>query len=275
MSVLGTKASIRRQKIVFDAFATVLALVLLALMYMPIYLMFTLSMKDQYEIIANFWAPPPLLRWGGLIWSWQRMAPGIGNTLVVIGASCLVLLLACVPAGYAFARMQFPCKEGLYLGVIALLMIPSVLTLTPSYTLIKDLGLYDSWLALILPWAAAGQAWGVMLVRNHMESLPQEMFDAARIDGCNELSCLWRLALPLSKSIMATVMVLKMVDYYNDYIWPMIVIEKMEKQVITVFVRYYSNNVGGYLIATVPLAILFLCTSSLYIEGLTAGAVKQ
>ena len=158
--------------------------------------------------------------------------------------------------------------------VMAFLMIPDVLHFTPRYTMIKQFGLYDTWWALILPWAATGQIWGTMFIRNHVEGIPRELFDAARIDGCNELQTVVRIALPLSRPILATVVVIKMVDFYNDFTWPLVVIESTEKQVITALVRGYNNSIPAYAVACIPLLVLFLCTSSLYMEGMTSGAVK-
>jgi ABC-type glycerol-3-phosphate transport system permease component len=116
-----------------------------------------------------------------------------------------------------------------------------------------------------------------------MAQLPSEMFEAARIDGCGEFMALLRIALPLSKPILSTVVVMKMVDYYNDFIWPLLAIESNSKQVINVVIRVFQSMTGtvdlgpmvaGFVFATIPLLLLFIFTSRLYIEGITSGAVK-
>ena len=109
------------------------------------------------------------------------------------------------------------------------------------------------------------------------------MFESARIDGCNEVKSLFKMAIPLSKPILATIVVMKMIDYYNDFIWPLMAIESNSKQVITVAIRVFQSASGtvdigsmvaGFVFATLPLLILFSGTSRLYMEGLTSGAVK-
>lgn len=116
-----------------------------------------------------------------------------------------------------------------------------------------------------------------------MEGLPAELFESAKIDGCREVRALVKIAVPLSKPIIATVVVMKMMDYYNDFIWPLLAIENNSKQVITVAIRVFQSATGsidigamvaGFVFATIPLFILFVFTSRLYMEGLTAGAIK-
>ena len=116
-----------------------------------------------------------------------------------------------------------------------------------------------------------------------MEGIPKELFEAAEMDGCSKVRSITLIAVPLSKPIIATVAVMKMVDYYNDFIWPLVAIESNKKQVINVAIRILATGQGnvdigsmvaGFVFATLPLFILFIFTSRLYMEGLTAGAVK-
>ncbi len=130
---------------------------------------------------------------------------------------------------------------------------------------------------------AGGQVFGIILCRNYMEGLPAELFESARLDGCGEVRALYYIAVPLSKPIIATIVVMKMIDYYNDFIWPLMAIESNAKQVISVAIRVFQSSAGnvyigtqvaGFVFATIPLFILFLFTSRLYMEGLTSGAIK-
>jgi ABC-type glycerol-3-phosphate transport system permease component len=186
-------------------------------------------------------------------------------------------------SGYVFARLNFPLKNFLYMAVIALMMVPGILLLTPQYSLVQKYGMYNTWWALILPWAAGGQIFGILLCRTSISQLPGEMFESARIDGCSELTALVRIALPLSKPILSTIAVINMVAFYNDFIWPLLVIENNSKQVINVVIRVFQSVTGsvdlgsmvaGFVFATIPLLVLFIFTSRLYIEGITSGAIK-
>lgn len=207
------------------------------------------------------------------------------NTVAVVAIAVVLTLILSVMGGYVFARMNFPGKNLLYVLLMALMMIPGILYLAPNYALVQQYGIFNTWWALILPWISGGQILGIVLCRNSVEALPTDLFEAAKLEGCGEIRTLLYITVPLVKPILSTIAVLKMVDYYNDFIWPMMVIESNAKQVITVAVRVFaaSQSAGGgqigpmfagYVIATVPVFILFLFTSRLYMEGMTAGAVK-
>ncbi len=284
ITVSKRQKSQRRSERRFHIIVTAIATLLLCMSFLTIYTMIVLSLKAQAQIYQDFFGMPNPVLWSNYNSAVVRLIPNMINTLtlVVIGTS-LCLLLSTI-GGYVFARLKFPGREVLYMLILALMMIPGCLTLTPSYTLTKTYGIFNTWWALILPWISGGQVWGIMLTRNYMEGLPNELFESARLDGCSEMGALFRIAMPLSKPILATVVVMKMIDFYNDFIWPLMVIQTNEKQVLTVAIRIFQSTtsgvtetgvqVAGFVFATIPLLILFLFTSRLYMEGLTAGAVK-
>ncbi len=264
----------RSQEMYFNALVTFFAVLLLAMSYLIIYCMINLSVKPGLERYTNFWGWPDHPNWRSFTYALGELWHPTVNTILVITLTCTFMLALSIPAAYAFARVRFIGREFFYLAILALLMIPDVLTLTPRYAMMRDYHIYDTWWALILPWGANGVIWGTVMIRNHIEGIPHELFDSAKIDGCNEWQVLTRICMPLSGSIMATVVVIKMVEFYNDFMWPMVVINTTAKQVITVLIRVYQNNVAGYAISCIPLVFLFLCTSTLYMEGMTAGAIK-
>jgi multiple sugar transport system permease protein len=205
------------------------------------------------------------------------------NSMAVVSITTVVTAILSASGGYVFAKLEFAGKNFLFMAILSLMMVPGVLTLTPQYALMQTYGIYNTWLALILPWVSGGQVFGILLCRTSMTGLPTEIFEAARIDGCGETKAMMKIAIPLSKPMIATVVVMKMIDYYNDFIWPLMVIETNSKQVITVAIRVFQSATGtidigsmvaGFVFATIPLLILFICTSRLYIEGITSGAVK-
>jgi multiple sugar transport system permease protein len=267
----------------FQIIVFLIALVLLLLTFIPVFTMIFLSLKSTIQIYGDFFALPNPLEWSNYNKAIGMLIPNMINTLIVVSAGTLLTLVLCAMSGYVFARLRFPLKDFLFVAVIALMMVPGVLTLTPQYSLVQKYGLYNTWWALILPWAAGGQIFGILLCRTSMSQLPMEMFEAARIDGCSEFKALIRIALPLSKPILSTIAVMNMVGFYNDFIWPLLVIENNSKQVINVVIRVFQSMTGtvdlgsmiaGFVFATIPLLILFIFTSRLYIEGITSGAVK-
>jgi ABC-type glycerol-3-phosphate transport system permease component len=275
-----------RKKVKAATFQTAIitiAVILLILAFIPIILMFVLSLKSNVQIYGNFWSLPNPIQWSNYNKAIGMLIPNMINTVIVVTIATILTVFLSANAGYVFAKMEFPGKNILFMAIISLMMVPGVLTLTPQYSLMQSYKIYNTWLALILPWIAGGQVFGIILCRTFMSGLPTEVFESARMDGCSEFRALFKMAIPLAKPILATVAIMKMIDYYNDFIWPLMVIENNSKQVITVAIRVFQSSTGtidlgsmiaGFVFATIPMLILFIFTSRLYIEGITSGAVK-
>ena len=270
----------------FSAFQLVIAGIAILLMFfafVPIIFMIILSLKSNVQIYGDFFSLPHPIHWENYNTAIGMLIPNMINTMLVVAIATVITAVLSATAGYVFARLKFPGKNVIFLAVLCLMMVPGVLTLTPQYTLIQSYHIYNTWWALILPWVSGGQVFGILLCRTFMEGLPAELFESAKIDGCREVRAVVKSAVPLSKPIIATVVVMKMMDYYNDFIWPLLAIENNSKQVITVAIRVFQSATGsidigamvaGFVFATIPLFILFVFTSRLYMEGLTAGAIK-
>jgi multiple sugar transport system permease protein len=267
----------------FQIIIFIIVAIILFAAFIPIFTMILLSLKSTIQIYGDFFALPNPIEWGNYNKAIGMLIPNMINTLVVVSLGTFLTVVLCGMSGYAFARLKFPFKNFLYMAVIALMMVPGILLLTPQYYLIQKYGIFNTWLSLILPWAAGGQIFGIMLTRTSMSLQPSEMYEAARIDGCGEFQALLRIAIPLSKPILSTIIVMNMVSYYNDFIWPLLAIQSNSKQVINVVIRVFQSMTGtldigsmvaGFVFATLPLFLLFIFTSRLYIEGITSGAIK-
>lgn len=272
-----------RHQIVGQIAIVALLLFLLLLTLVPIAVMIIFSLKDNGQIYGRFWALPNPVRWqnyaDGVTVMWRYIVNTLFASLVSTGA---VIMLASL-TGYVFARHRFPFKETIYLMILALLMIPGVLTLIPAFVLVRELGIVDTRWALILPWTAGGQVFGILLCRGFFASLPQELFDAGRIDGASEFGLYWRIALPLSWPILVTLGIMHLVGTYNDFIWPLLTISSPEIQVVSVGLTQFTSQYGitdwgprmaAYTIATIPLLVLFIFGMRYYIRGITSGAIK-
>ncbi len=267
----------------FQSIIEIIMLMVMFFSFVPVLVMVIMSFKTNWEIYNDFFALPRHIAWNNYMVAFRKLSVNMLNTLFVIAVAVVLTLIVAGLSGYVFATMQFPGKNFIYMAILALMMIPGILYLAPNYNLIQRYGLYNTRWALILPWISGGQVLGILLCRNAIEALPKDLFEAAKIEGCGELQSLTRIAIPLTTPMFSTIAVMKLVDYYNDFIWPMMVIETNTKQVITVAVKVFTSSVGtteigtmfaGYVIATIPLFILFMFTSRLYMEGMTAGAVK-
>lgn len=255
----------------------------LFLAFVPVLLMLFMSVRSTGQILTKFWSLPRPVLWANYPWGWEGISPYIANS-VLYSTCAVVLVVVCSSlSGYALATMQFPGKEMLFVLILALMMIPGVLTLFPRMSLIYYFKLVDTMWALILPWAAGGQIMGVMLMRISFEGIHPEMREAARVDGATELQILYRVCLPIVWPMAVTLAIMNFVGTYNDFIWPLIIIHDRSKQVVAVGLREFVPTVGAtdlgpqmaaYVLASIPMLLVFLFGMKYYIAGITSGALK-
>lgn len=255
---------------------------LVALTLLPFYLMLINSFKNETGIVqAPFSLPlPPEVETYAKAWP-QVVRPML-NSLLVTAAIIIITCLVSLLAAYAFARFSFFLKEALYFGVIALLMIPGFVLLIPQFIQIVNLGMFDTYWALILVPAAYQVAMGTFLLRSSIEGIPLSLFEAATIDGAGDRHTLKYIVLPMSKPILATVIIMTGLSSWNNYIWPLVASSSEATSQIAValtsLVRdtYYGKGVlfAGYVCASLPIILLFSFSSKYFIEGLSQGAVK-
>lgn len=278
-----THQDVRRRES-FHQFLILLSLfVLLFLTLVPIILMVFLSLKDNGQIYGRFWGLPNPVRWENYPSGYQVMVGYITNSLTYSTLSVTGVVFLASLSGYVFARHRFPFKDAIYLAILALLMIPGVLTLIPSFVLVQQLGLLNTPWALIMPWTAGGQVFGILLCRTFFANLPQELFDSGKIDGATEFQLYYKIAVPLSWPIIVTVAIMHLVATYNDFIWPLLTITNSSMQVVSVGLTQFTSEFGitdwgprmaAYTVATIPLLLLFMFGMRYYIRGITSGAVK-
>ncbi|MCC3375340.1 carbohydrate ABC transporter permease [Cohnella sp. REN36] len=257
--------------------------VLVFLTLVPILFMLFSSLKSNAQILGNFWGMPSPARWGNYSEAFSSIWRYIVNTVgyAVAGSVCVMLLSAV--SGYLFAKKSFPGKELLFMLMLAMMMVPGILTLIPSYVLYENLGLTNTPWVIILSCAAGGQVFGTFLCRTFMAGLPSELFEAARIDGATEIRVFLQVVIPLSLPIMATLFIMQSVGVYNDYVWPLLTIQNSSLQVISVGLTIFTKQFGitdmgtqfaAYAISSVPLLLIFSFGMKYYIQGMTQGALK-
>jgi ABC-type glycerol-3-phosphate transport system permease component len=268
-----------------------LALMLL-FAFFPFVFMIYSSLKTKEAIRHNFWAPPYKVEHLAVAENyskaWTVVAPYLRNSLIITTANVVGVLIVAVLASYAFARFSFPGKQVFFFMIIALLMVPGVLTLIASFMWMTalfwqpSLNLIDTYWVLILPSIAGAQVGAIFLCRGFFASLPNELFEAARIDGAGDVQIIWNIVLPLSKPILGTVAVMNILGTWNNFMWPLLTTGDKSMYTIAVGLRYFmgqfTNDYGplfaGYTIASVPMIMLFVMTMRHFIAGLTSGAIK-
>ena len=202
------------------------------------------------------------------------------NSLVVALAVTAWHIFFDTMAGYAFAKRRFPLRNVLFWIILSTLMIPIHVTIIPLYIVTRQLGLLDSLLALILPGTAT--AFGIFLMRQYIQTLPSELEDAARIDGCGEFGVFWHVILPLSKPAMAALAIFTFVRHWNDFLWPLIALHKPQNYTLTVgvanlqgeFMTDWGIIFAGAALAALPMIAFFLLFQKYFLDGVRMGAVK-
>ncbi|MDQ0223955.1 carbohydrate ABC transporter permease [Metabacillus niabensis] len=267
-----------------DLWSHIVLILLAFLALYPFFYMLITSFKTNGQFYRNFFGITFPLHFENYATAWEAIGEYIFNSVFIGIASVLIIIATSALAGYSFARLRYKGKNFLYMSVVALLMIPGLLTLIPLFLLIKSFGLLDSYIGLIIAFAAGGQAFTIFVFRQSFASLPEELFEAARIDGCGELRVFWQIVLPLSKPIIGTMAIWNLLSIWNEYMMPLVLMSNPEKFPITVgLIQFESQFVSqtlygpmfaGYTIASLPLLILFLFTMRLFMKGLTSGAVK-
>lgn len=186
-------------------------------------------------------------------------------TLQVVLVITIGQMISSVLAAYAFARLNFPGRDVLFWGYIATMMIPAVVTMIPLFTMMTQAGLRNSFAGLVVP-LMLGSPYAIFLLRENFRAVPQEVLDAATLDGAGLWRQLWSIVLPMNKPIIATLLLITVVSQWNNYMWPSIIAPSKEWNVVTVATAslqsQYSNNwtlvMAATTVAILPLVILFL-----------------
>lgn len=256
------------------------ALIMLA----PFYFMFVFATHSKADI---FTLPPPLLPGAAFFDNLKILTEKIpfwnslGWSLYIALASTALTLVFCSMGGYAFAMFEFKFKKPLFILVMGTMLIPSFLSMIPTFMIMDLLGWIDQPHALYIPGAAS--AFGIFLMRQFvMSSIPKDLIEAARMDGCSELGIYARIVLPLLQPELGTLGLITFIASWNNFIGPLVVMRSPEMYTLPLALRSMQSPVdtewgalmAGSAIATVPLLILFAFSSKRLIEGLTTGAVK-
>jgi multiple sugar transport system permease protein len=256
------------------------ALIMLA----PFYFMFVFATHSRTEIFS---LPAPVFFGDDLLRNLEILTTrlpfwrNLGWSLYVALGSTALTLLFCSMGGYAFALFDFPGKNALFGLVMATMLLPSFMNMIPTFMIMDALGWIDQPRALYIPGAAS--AFGIFLMRQFAaSSIPRELIEAARMDGCKELRIYWSIVLPLLAPALGTLGLITFIASWNNFIGPLVVMRSPEMYTLPLALRSLQSPVdtewgalmAGSAIATLPLLVLFVLSSRQLISGLTAGAVK-
>lgn len=277
----------RRRRLTASVIAqyTVLCATIL-LAFIPLLIMLSMSLRPTVLIYADFWAlpfPPVFENYQTAI---LDLVPPLLRTLHVCFTSIIGRLVIAAPAAYAFARLRFVFRDQLFYLILAVMMIPGAVLLTPHFILANQLHLRGSLEGLIIFYVAGGQPFAIFLLTTFFKSQSEEIFEAARVDGAGEIQALISIAVPLARPILVTIAIMGFLGIYDDLIWPSLMLPQSLNTLILALQKYNPQiaeflnrpNLGaqtaGFVFATVPQLILFALGMKYFIQGLTSGSVK-
>ena len=263
----------------------------------PFLWMISTSLKPEPEIFRF----PPV--WLPSVWKWDNYAKAMTaapfaryflNTVIYAVGITASNLLFCSMAAYAFARLRFPGRNLLFILVLGTMMIPAQVTMVPVFIMLKrwpllggnDVlgagghGLLNTYTGLILPGAVG--AFGIFLLRQFFMTLPRELEDAARIDGCSEAGIYWRIILPLSKPAMATLGIFTFTAAWNEFLWPLLIMSKDSMKTLQVGLQVFQTQytttwdllMAGTVVVTIPVLIIFLFGQRYFTRGIALSGMK-
>ncbi|MBI4550148.1 MAG: carbohydrate ABC transporter permease [Candidatus Omnitrophica bacterium] len=256
-------------------------------MVAPFLWMLATSLKTPGEVFSYQrpwwvdWVPTSFV-WQNYVKSWEVVpfARFYLNSIIVTLLTTLGQVFTSSMSGYAFARLQFPGREKIFLGYLATLMIPSAVTMIPVFILLRFLGWVDTYKGLILP--GVFTAYGTFMLRQFFMTLPKELEDAAKIDGCSYFGIFWRIILPLSKPALATLTTFTFMGTWMNFMWPLVVVNSQEKFTLPVGLAYFQSLhhtdwtllMAASMMMLAPILLVFIFNQRYFVEGIKLTGIK-
>lgn len=275
---------IRWARLAVDILLYAFLLALSLFMIIPFLWMLTTSLKPPDEI---FGFPPILISARSSLDSYvyviekYNVPRVLVNTFAVAGIATILQLVFCSLGGYGFAKYSFPGRKWLFGFMLAMLVVPFAILMVPLYLVIRDLAWIDSFQALTIPFAA--NAFGIFFMRQYISTISNELLDAARIDGCNELGIYARIIFPIIIPGLTSLGIIVFMGTWNSFLWPLVVLKSPDNFTIPLTISQMTGQAGRtaynaqMAVATMsilPLLIIFLIFQRRFVEGITAGALK-
>ena len=280
-------------------------LILMGLTYVPFAFMINSAFRNNDEMYESFFGLPAALKavitgttdefaarydetpietlTKGCVLSWEVLRQYMLNSILVSSVSAVgVVLLGSITA-YILSRYRFFGSKVVFALILSTMMIPGVLTLVPSYLLVSKLGLLNTYWVLILPYVATGQVFGIFIFRSFFASLPEDLFESARIDGAGHFATYLNIILPLSMPVLSVVAVMNILATWNNFLWPLVTITNENLHVVSSGLYVMANSQFGanmstlnaaYMLASIPLLVMFIYATKPFVRGVTSGAIK-
>ena len=253
----------------------------------PFMWMISTSLKNPGDVFSYSkawwmeWIPTKFV-WQNYVQAWNVVpfAQFYLNSIFVSVAITLGQVATSAMAAYSFARLRFPGRDRLFFAYLATMMVPGAVTMIPVFILLQKLGWVDSFKALILP--SMFTAYGTFMLRQFFMTLPRDLEDAAKIDGCSYTGIFWRIILPLSKPALATLTTFTFMGSWMSFMWPLIVMNTHEKYTLPIGLSYFQSLHGtdwtllmaGSLMMILPILLVFIFNQRFFVEGIKLAGIK-
>ncbi|MCP8937424.1 carbohydrate ABC transporter permease [Alsobacter sp. SYSU M60028] len=247
------------------------------------------SLKSTSSVIAtrypltvwSFFPPHPTLENYVFLFNELKLGRHLLNTAIASSGQVLLVVITSTLAGYAFARLRFPGREGLFALTLLTAFIPLEVILVPLYQVVSGMGLTSTYAALFLPFAA--QPFGIYLMRQSFRQIPPELDDAARVDGAGTWRIFWRIAMPNVRPALATLVLIQFIWSWNAYLWPLVIMQDPDKQIVQVMLAGLKGSpnysldgplFAGLTFVTVPLVVMAILLQRYYVRGLMTSGIR-
>lgn len=265
--------------------AFVLLLGLSAVMLLPLFVMLSTALKTQQEVylFPPKWIPSSF-EWGNFLDAFQNRDFGryFYNTAMFAIVGTLGVVISSSVVGYGFSRFRGKGRDVLFMVLLATMMLPYPVTMIPQFVLFKNLGWTDSYLPLIVP-GFLGSAYMIFLLRQFFNTLPADLFEAARLDGCGEFRIFWQIALPLCKPALASAAIFGFMDRWNEFLSPLIYLNSDSKHTLSIALASFTGMytavpwnllMAASLTAVIPPILLFFFAQKYFVEGIVVSGMK-
>jgi len=249
----------------------------------PFFWMVSTALKPDNELYRF---PPNLVpkkvMWSNLskAWSSGPFNRYLFNTVLITIITTSITLLLSSLGGVAFGKYKFPGQKILFAAILGVMMIPPQVTLVPNYLILRGLRALNTYWGVIA--VSVVNPFGIFLVRQYMQSIPDELMDAARIDGCSEWMTFWRILLPLMKPVLGTLAIFSFTDNWNSFMWPLIIMDRQEMYTLQVGLAFFRGQHMAYpnllmavnVVAIIPVLVVFLLFQKYFVQGIQLTGLK-
>jgi multiple sugar transport system permease protein len=281
--VVATPVGIRWRRAVAEILSYAFLIITGVIMLLPLFWMIIGGLKEQWEIVAipAVWLPA--------VWRWDNyayvltnsvLATGYKNSLILVPLVTVLQVGTSVVGGYAFAKLRFPGRDLLFLGVISTLILPGFLIQIPLFVMVAKMEWLNTYQAMVVPFLFT--AFGIFMMKQYMTGLPTGYIDAARIDGASEVGIIWRIIFPLVKEAAAALGIFVFIFHWNELFWPLLVLRQRDMFTLPLalftlqgdYGTYYHHVLAGATLAIIPVIIVYAILQEHIIQGVTLTGMK-